>query len=164
MIALLLLQFALLPDSLELRRVGADFGVPAVVMQAVAYQETRLNISPLTRGPGREQCDSLGCRRVCREIGRLQINPCIQWRHPACALDSLRHYASNLRCGAAILQDRFREFGNWSEAIRRYNGSGPRSRQYMREALSYIGWLRLQEEQEREMKSQRASQPEERKP
>ena len=150
MITLLLalnLQFAALPDSAALRVAGAEFNVPAVVMQAVAWQETRLNLNPAVRGPGREQCDSLGCRRVCREIGRLQVNACIQWRHPACAVALLKNYASNLRCGAAILRAARDGTSTWADAIRRYNGSGPHSRQYMKEALAYIGWLRLLEEQ-----------------
>jgi hypothetical protein len=145
---LLALQFAMPPDSTALRAAGAEFHVPAAVMYAVAWQETRLNLSPTIRGPGREQCDSgVGCRRVCREIGRFQINPCITWRHPACARDSLRLYASNLRCGAAILRAARDGTSTWADAIRVYNGSGPRARQYAKEALSYIGWLRLLEEQ-----------------
>lgn len=143
---LLMLQFALPSDTAALRMAGAEHGVPAAVMYAVAWQETRLNISASTRGPGREQCDSAGCRRVCREVGRLQINPCITWRHPACARDSLRIYASNLRCGAAILRAARDGTATWADAIRRYNGSGPRARQYVKEALAYIGWLELLEE------------------
>lgn len=142
MIALVaLLQFALPPDSANLRRAGESARVPAAVMYAVAWQESRSNLSPLLRGPGREQCDSAGCRRVCREVGRFQINPCIVWKHPACMRDSLKVYDANVRCGAAILRAARDGTSTWADAIRRYNGSGPMSRKYQREVLEYIGWL-----------------------
>jgi len=144
LIALLLVQFALPPDSLALKRVGEAVGVPAAVMYAVAWQETRLNVNPAIRGPGRLECDSIGnCRRICREIGRLQINPCIQWRHPACAVASLKIYASNLRCGAAILRSARDGALSWADALRIYNGSGVHARIYAKEALAYVGWLAL---------------------
>lgn len=127
-------RFSTLPDGVYLCAVAVDANVPPDVMLAIAWQETRNNLRQTIRG-------SAG------EIGRMQVSPRIQWRHPACARDSLRLYASNLRCGAAILRLRFLESGSWSEALRRYNGSGPQSRKYQREILAYIGWLRLLEEQ-----------------
>lgn len=143
-----MIQFALPPDSSALRRAGAEFNVPASVMYAVAWQETRSNVNPAVRGPGREQCDSLGCRRVCREIGRGQVNPCIVWKHPSCRRELLRVYEHNIRCMAAILRAAHDGASTWQDAIRKYNGSGPRARQYAKDALSYIGWLRLLELEE----------------
>lgn len=142
---LLLLQFALPVDSAALRQVAESAGVPVPVMYAVAWQESRNNTNPNIRGPGREQCDSLGCRRVCREIGRMQINPCILWRHPACVGVDLKVYAHNIRCSAAILKAARDGTSTWHDAIRRYNGSGPAARRYAKEVLAYIGWLQLQE-------------------
>lgn len=143
----LLLQFAMPSDSIALKAAGTEFNVPAVVMYAVAWQETRNNLNTNVRGPGREQCDTLGCRRVCREIGRMQVNPCITWRHPACSRDSLLTHEGNLRCGAAILRAARDGTATWADAIRRYNGSGPNARRYAKNALEYIGWLKLQEAQ-----------------
>ena len=141
MILLLALQ---LVDSVALRDAAIKASIPPIVIEAIAYMETRsgdkLNAY---RGPGREQCDSLGCRRVCREIGRLQINPCIRWHIAAC--DSIRAYAANLRCGAAILAERYRRYGSWPLAIRAYNGSGPMADLYQQRALAYIGKRTLEQ-------------------
>jgi len=144
MLAILALaQFALPLDTLSLKQAGASAGVPAQVMYAVKWKESRVTRAENARGPGREQCDSLGCRRVCREIGPGQINPCIRWAWPECEPGHLREYYHNLACMASILKHLHDKHGNWPEAIRRYNGSGPRSREYQREALAYIGWLTL---------------------
>lgn len=144
MLALLLLQFALPNDSAPLRQAAESIGVPVAVAYAIAWQETRdgekLNAY---RGPGREQCDSLGCRRVCREVGRMQINPCIVWHVLACRRDLLYVYETNIRCGLAILKAQRDGTSTWADAIRRYNGSGPLARKYASEVLSYIGWFTL---------------------
>lgn len=136
------LQFSLPVDAAALYRAADSAGVPRDVMLAVAWMESR-DGSRLNnyRGPGREQCDSLGCRRVCREIGRMQINPCIKWHIPAC--DSLTVYSANLRCGAAILRAARDGTTTWAEAIQRYNGSGKAAREYKLQALAFIGWLVL---------------------
>lgn len=126
-------RFSILPDGVYLCAVAVDANVPPDVMVAIAWQETRNNLRQTIRG-------SAG------EIGRMQVSLRIQWRHPACAVALLKNYASNLRCGAAILRARFDEVGSWSEALRRYNGSGMQSRKYQREILAYIGWMRLREE------------------
>jgi len=141
MILLLALQ---LVDSVALRDAAIKASIPPIVIEAVAYMETRSGDKiNAYRGPGREQCDSLGCRRVCREIGRLQINPCIRWSIPAC--DSIRTYSANLRCGAAILAERYHRYGSWSLAIRAYNGSGPMADLYQQRALAYIGKRALEQ-------------------
>lgn len=146
MIALLLvLQFAIPRDTGALHAAATMAGVPPVVMYAVAWQESRDGrLGNAYRGAGREQCDSTGCRRVCREIGRMQLNPCIRYPLPAC--DSLRVYWANLRCGAAVLHFRRAERGSWALAIRAYNGSGPAADRYLRQVLAYVGWWALQEE------------------
>lgn len=139
---LLALQFAPLADSAMVFRVADSAGVPRDIMAAVAWMETRSGTRLNEyKGPGREQCDSAGCKRVCREIGRMQVNPCIPWRHPACK--QLTQYAMNLRCGAAILLAARQRDGTWVAALQRYNGSGPQARRYLTEALAYIGWRQV---------------------
>src|SRR2546425_438487 len=102
LLVLQVIAFKPLQDSVALRSVADSVGVPVNVMYAVAWMESRDgHLGNKPRGPGREQCDSLGCRRVCREIGRLQINPCIRWKGLPCS--DIRVYENNLRCGAAIL-------------------------------------------------------------
>lgn len=139
------LQFAVPPDSSRLATVAAEYDVPPAIAFAVAYMETRSNVNPAVRGPGREQCDSLGCRRVCREVGRFQINPCIMWGFSECKPASIRTYEGNVRCGVMILRAQRDGTATWVDAIRRYNGSGPKAREYTKEALAYIGWLTLRE-------------------
>jgi len=139
---LLILQgFGALQDSAALKAAADSFGVPYVVIAAVAWNESQTG-SKLNnyRGPGREQCDSLGCRRVCREVGRMQVNPCIDWHDARCSRDSIRSYEGNIRCGAIILRSHFLKYGSWVQAIKRYNGSGPLADKYLLKALAYAGW------------------------
>ena len=150
MIALLLV--AQLLDSVPLKHVADSVGVPTEVLYAVAWKETgngraineKLDDARANayRGAGREQCDSTGCKRTCREVGRMQINPCIRWALPYC-VEANRTYASNIRCGAYILKHNYEKYKSWPEAIRRYNGNGPMSRRYLNEALAFIGKRRI---------------------
>lgn len=142
---LLLAQFALPTDTIALKQVANEARVPVAVVVAVKWMETRVGRAERALGPGREICDSLGCRRVCREIGPMQVNPCIRFNLPGCK--ELKVYKQNITCGANILRYLYGRYGSWSEAIRRYNGSGPRSREYQQKALAYIGWLALKVEQ-----------------
>lgn len=139
-IALLLALQFVLPDSSALYAVADSARVPHEVIAAVAWMETR-DGQHVRRGPGREQCDSTGCHRVCREIGRMQINPCIRWKFVGC--DSLAVPRQNVRCGAEILRERYERFGSWPAAIRAYNGAGPMADAYLLQALAYIGRRRL---------------------
>lgn len=137
-------QFGLPVDTALLSKAADSANVPRVVMYAVAWQETRDGVRGNTpRGPGREQCDSLGCRRVCREVGRMQVNPCIRFDLPGC--NDLRNYEQNATCGAWILRYLYNKWGSWPLAIQRYNGSGPKAREYAIRALAYVGWVRLRE-------------------
>lgn len=130
---------AQLLDSVPLKHVADSVGVPTEVLYAVAWMETRDGKRANDyRGAGREQCDSTGCHRTCREVGRMQINPCIRWALPYCDKAHTGRDA-NVRCGAFILKHNYEKHKSWTEAIRRYNGSGPKSRRYLNEALAFIG-------------------------
>lgn len=131
-------------DRFYLESVAHDIGVPVQVMLAVAWQESRTgDKGNAYRGPGREQCDSTGCKRVCREIGRGQINPCIKWGFPGCS--SLHTYRYNVRCMGWILRAQHARHGTWALAIKHYNGSGPSADRYLQQALAFIGRLTLEE-------------------
>jgi len=139
---LALIQFALPVDTALLYKVADAQQVPRQVALAVAWMETRTGAKGNNYlGPGREQCDSLGCRRVCREIGRMQVNPCISFNLPGCK--QLRILEQNITCGLGILSYLKVREGNWILAIQKYNGSGPKAREYLAKALGYIGWLTL---------------------
>lgn len=140
-VALLALQYALPIDTTALKQASVESRVPVEVVYAVKWMETRVGRAERALGPGREQCDSLGCRRVCREIGPMQVNPCIGFNLPECK--ELKAYKQNITCGVNILRYLYDRYGSWSEAVRRYNGSGPKSREYQQKALAYIGWLTL---------------------
>lgn len=131
-------------DRWYLESVAHEIGVPSKVILAVAWQESRSGAKGNAyKGPGKEQCDSLGCRRVCREIGRGQINPCIKWGLPGCG--SLHTYRYNVRCMAWILRAQRARHGSWVQAIKHYNGNGPRAEQYLQQALAFIGKQTLEE-------------------
>ena len=139
---LALIQFALPVDTALLYKVADAQQVPRQVALAVAWMETRTGTKGNSYlGPGREQCDSTGCHRVCREVGRYQVNPCISFNLEGCK--QLRILEQNITCGMGILRYLYSRDSSWTEAIRRYNGSGPRAREYQQKALAYIGWLSL---------------------
>lgn len=140
---IVLLLVAQLLDSVPLKHVADSVGVPTEVLYAVAWMETRDGQRANNyRGTGREYCDSAGCRRTCREVGRMQINPCIRWALPYCD-EANRTWNANVRCGAYILKYQYDKHGSWTEAIKRYNGNGPNARKYLTEALAFIGRRRI---------------------
>lgn len=136
MIGLLLLFQLAIPDSSALFAAADRFRVPHDVMLAVAWMETRDGLH-IHKGPGREQCDSLGCRRVCRELGRMQINPCIFHLPDTTS-------ATNRLWGAMLLHRHFNRLHSWPAAIKAYNGSGPMSEWYQIQALAFIGRRKIE--------------------
>lgn len=141
-----------LQDAQTLALAAETAGVPKVVGLAVAWEETRDGSRGNSYlGAGLAVFDSASGRtkRVCRELGRMQVNPCYHWTYisPSCARDSLRVYSSNVRCGMTILRRRYEEVGSWQEAIRRYNGRGPKADDYLRRVLATIGRLTLESQE-----------------
>lgn len=139
-IALLALQYALPLDTMALKQAANEARVPVAVVYAVKYMETRVGRAERALGPGREVCDPM-CHRVCREIGPMQVNPCIHFDLPGC--NALKVYAQNLTCGAGILRFHYERTCSWQKAIEKYNGSGYQARIYVSKALEYIGYLTL---------------------
>ena len=124
----------------------------------------RCEASPplLARGPGfvivqrDARGDSIGYKRICREIGRMQILPChpdskgkIQpidwtWLTPHCnKKNNLYVYDHNIRCGAAILAYNYRKYGSWMEVVKRYNGSGDQAEEYRAHVEQILGRIIL---------------------
>lgn len=97
---------------------SAKHGVPVAVLKAIAAKESRFNPGAIgvnengTTDHGIMQHNS----RFMRERGLNERN----WRDPA----------ANINAGAAFLSDLRKRTGNWRDAIRAYNGSGPRADAY----------------------------------
>lgn len=153
---LLVLQSVYLPlqDSVALKATADSFGVNVEVVYAVAWMESRRGDKWNRLGPG--VIDStwlpdgtLRVRRVCRELGRFQLRSCYNWNKMlhvsgVCSYERLRNdYSVGVHCGVRNLRRLWNLHGDWVEVIRRQNGSGPLSRVYLKEALAYIGWRRL---------------------
>lgn len=155
----------LLPaDYQQLRNVALEYNIPPIIFYSHAVVETGWKGGNSFLGPGKQDTiiikregrpDSLviGPRR-CREIGRMQINPCDDkgvrrsvwgWLTPHCRLTNLTKYDSNLRCGAAILAYRHAtNEGSWFKAIERYNGTGPKAREYRERVERLVGRMTIQ--------------------
>ena len=162
-------------DAEHLAPVADSFNIPHAVFYAIAWQETRRGNFNYTfpRGPGVINLE-MGCisdfvaknynlkpastfqlrliagcgKRVCREIGRYQMSPCVNWskimKDPICTNANLLSkdkefaYRVNIHCAAEHLAGMHTGY-NWAETIRRYNGQGELSYKYQASVLSYIG-------------------------
>ena len=85
--------------------MASEYRVPGVVAEAIAWAETGRGDHWGRRGPGVVE----GERHVCREMGRYQLSPCIDWVRrlgdPLCTNHNIiSHYAISVRCGIANLQ------------------------------------------------------------
>ena len=151
-----------LEDEQQLAQAAKEFNVPAILMWVHALKESGPRAGNAARGPGfavvqrDAQGDSIGFKRVCREIGRMQILPCrvdsrgkIQgidwtWLTPHCNKQhALYVYDHNIRCGAAILAYNYGKWGSWAEVVKRYNGAGDQADQYRSHAEQLIGRIVL---------------------
>lgn len=150
---LLILQgFAPLQDSIQLKTVADSFNVPYSVVEAVAWMETRTGVNWTARGPGVidsvwSRGGTLVVRRHCREVGRFQLRPCIDWvsrlNDRACTAKGILEYTIGVHCGVKNLAYLYQQYGSWTEVIKRQNGSGPRAELYLQKALAYLGWRTL---------------------
>lgn len=150
-------------DEALLTAYADSTNIPAVVMWAVAWQESRDGKKGNGYiGPGivrrtiirtvtvtDSSVDTLVIvrdERVCRERGRMQINPCT-WRSKIaarCSAMRIKLYlGDNLYCAGRHLRYLYDRYGSWQKAIEKYNGSGYMARAYRQRALVYIGTLTL---------------------
>lgn len=132
--ALLLIAFSTrLVDAPQLAAHADSAGVSHALVWALAAAES----GDGARGNayvGQGQRDSAG-KVVCREIGRMQLNPCGAWRrvvnNARCTLLRVRtSYDDNVHCALVYLTLLHRQSGSWLDAIRRYNGSGKQAEVY----------------------------------
>jgi soluble lytic murein transglycosylase-like protein len=120
-----------LPDETFITEQAKLAKVPSDIALAIAWMETRTNTNPNVRGRA-------------GEVGRFQIGAA-SW---LCRDLAITQYEPNVSCGLRVLRYLYDKHGSWAEAIRRYNGSGPKSRAYASTALAYIGWLSLRRDRE----------------
>lgn len=134
-------------DGVELLSVAESAQVDQRAMLAVAWEESRDNLSPHLRG---HHCwytqrivrgDTVVVRRHHEpdcEVGRFQIKP--STAHHRCPGLDVFTYAGNTRCFAKMFAEDTARNGI-AYAITRHNGRGPRAREYLTRVLAVIGWI-----------------------
>ncbi len=92
----------------------AKYGVPVEIAKSVAYKESGWNprASSFDGGHGK---------------GVMQID---DRSHAFARGPEVWNPAQNIEYGVKLLADNFKRTGNWREAVRRYNGSGPMAERY----------------------------------
>ena len=154
-------------DADHLALVADSFNIPHPIFYAIAWQETRrgdFNYR-FPRGPGKfvfdhctggPECPFRITKRICREVGRFQLNPCIDWSRilhdPLCtnanilSKDKYFAYLVDVHCAAEQIANLHTGY-SWMETIRRYNGQGNISYKYLDSVLAYLGrfYIRLSE-------------------
>ncbi|MCP3097664.1 transglycosylase SLT domain-containing protein [Myxococcus sp. K15C18031901] len=112
-----------LPPGLEKYRgaiesAAAKAGVPASMIAAQIWQESRGDLSAATTNGGNGLTDT----------GLMQVNPNtfkeLQAKHPELQGKDLSDPATNILAGACYMKDMKEQFGSWDLALRAYN-SGP---------------------------------------
>ena len=122
--------------------------VPERLVFAIAWMETRSGISGnKARGPG--IVDSMGVHH-CREIGRMQLNPCVNWQRLLkdyrCSLRHIKmSYDDNVYCGIKNMLRLNLKYGGWQYVPQHYNGAGYGASVYQSGAESYLGHIALKE-------------------
>jgi len=130
-------------ESRDGRRGNAYRGPGRLVEDTTRLVPQMVCVWAVPRTPNRNQAcwtDSVyATKRVCREVGRMQINPCagLERGNPRCAYKRVReNIDDNYACGLwyyRTLQDRY---GSARKAFSRYNGGNP---QYAKDALAQAG-------------------------
>ncbi|MCK8504098.1 lytic transglycosylase domain-containing protein [Myxococcus fulvus] len=112
-----------LPPGLEkfrsaIESAAAKTGVPAEMLAAQIWQESRGDLAAVTTNGGNGLTDT----------GLMQVNPNtfkeLQAKHPELAGKDLSDPATNILAGACYMKDMKEQFGGWDLALRAYN-SGP---------------------------------------
>lgn len=143
-------------DAYQIKLHADSIHLPHEVALTITWNESRSGrLVNAYRGPGRWKTDTtvtleddtvITKHRICREIGRLQLNPCQRgWAQgPRCTVARVTaSYDDNVYCGlryAQLLQVRC---GDYTCAVRSYNGGGPLADRYLTQSAEYLGRLRL---------------------
>lgn len=155
----LLLQviaFAPLVDAPLIASTADSFGVPRDIAYAAAWKETGTGLHWNALGPGTIdstwQGDVLVVRRVCREIGRFQMKPCINWaarlHDPLCTYRTIRYdRLISIHCGIENLRFLVDKYHDPVIVLQRQNGDGPQALAYVLDGLAYDGWLHIKHEE-----------------
>ncbi|WP_224242416.1 lytic transglycosylase domain-containing protein [Hyalangium gracile] len=103
-------------DAIE--AAAAKTGVPAAMLAAQIWQESRGNLAAVSTNGGNGLTDT----------GLMQVNPNtfkeLQARHPELQGKDLSDPVTNILAGACYMKDMKEQFGSWDLALRAYN-SGP---------------------------------------
>lgn len=142
MTQLMLAPVPVLRDSGQLQIAAQLAQVPVTIAWALAWEETRTGAQG-NRYLGPDTNTSH--HHICRAVGRLQLNPCGNWRsvvHEArCTLRRVQQrYTDNVYCGLRYLRRLYEHTGSWLLSVRMYNGSGQEA-----EAFAFRVWRHIEE-------------------
>ncbi len=118
--------------------------VPERLVYGIAWMETRSGITG-NKARGQGIVDSLGVHH-CREIGRMQLNPCINWQRLLkdyrCSLRRIKaSYDDNVYCGIKNMLRLNLKYGGWRYVPLHYNGAAI----YQDGVESYLGHIVMKE-------------------
>ena len=124
---LLALQITAMPDAHYLTATALQWGHDPRVVLAMAWEETRSNVSPAVRGKA-------------GEIGRFQLSRAVARRY--CPDLRIERYHDNVRCYMRTMSYYMVELDLPGllpvNAIERYNGRGPKARAYRERVLATV--------------------------
>jgi hypothetical protein len=149
-----------LVDADRLTAHADSLGAPHRPVWGIAWQESRTGVKgnnvlgqgilvpDITRyvWTGRTTGFEHPLKRVCREVGRMQLNPCVNWTQvlhdQRCTLHRITvSYDDNVHCGIENMLRLARTKG-WTYVPSWYNGGNA---QYQKEVEQYLGHLTLKE-------------------
>lgn len=138
-----------LPDQAHLVHLADSAGLPPAVVEAIAWQESGVNLSPTLRGHHCWWSTRVGetltihHERDC-EVGRFQIKP--STGRARCPGLNIWVYDGNTHCFVTMFAADVRQYG-LTAAIKRHNGSGRVADEYVERVYATVGRLLTQEEQ-----------------
>lgn len=139
-------------DAYQLKAHADSQMVPERLVFGIAWMETRSGITGnKARGPGIVHVDSIVLgqtfsHRICREIGRMQLSPCVNWQRLLkdyrCSLKRIKaSYDDNVYCGIKNMLRLNLKYGGWRYVPKHYNGATV----YQESVKNYLGDVALKE-------------------
>lgn len=122
------------PDISEFcMEAETEFGVPAELLEAIAFTESRFN-ADATNG---------GCKGLCQ----------VCWKYHKNRVDGNDPYdkRTNIRTAAHLMNELYSEYGDLTMCLNAYNGRGPstRSTSYTRKVIDIYEHLQIEHNRER---------------
>lgn len=102
---------------------AAQYNIPSAILQSIAQQESSFNQNVPVGGAG--------------EIGIMQLTPAIYQKYGVNPFDPTQ----NINGAAHYLSDLFTKYGNWTDAISHYNGTGSAAQAYATKVLNRANQL-----------------------